>query len=73
MTKVDWNGTLVEELDLLAAVQHNCACSFDRLGARLSICSGHSMLMNDQRALNGLLWHRHLRDLLLAEEGVASR
>ena len=70
MTKIDWKGSTLEELDLLAAVQHNCTCSFDCLGACLSICPGHSMLVNDQRALDGLLLHRHLRNLLLAEEGI---
>jgi hypothetical protein len=29
------------------------------------------MLVNDQRALDSLLWHRHLMYLLLAEEGIA--
>jgi hypothetical protein len=28
------------------------------------------MLANDQRALDGLLWNRHLVDRLLTEEGI---
>ncbi len=70
MTNIDWKGSTLEELDLLAAIQHNCACGFDCSGARLSICAGHSMLLNDQRALDSLLRHRHLRNQLLAEEGI---
>jgi hypothetical protein len=73
MTKIHWNGTILEELDLLAAVQHNCACRFDGLGERLSVCPGHVMLANDQRALDGLLWHRHVRRLLLNAEGISRR
>jgi hypothetical protein len=64
---------LVAIHNLLAAVQHYCACSFDRLGGCSSICPGHLMLVNDQRALDSLLWHRHLRYLLLAQEGLGPR
>lgn len=70
MTTVVWNGTIMEELDLIAAIQHNCDCKFGRRNVRLSACAGHSMLAGDQRALNGLLWTRHLAKRLLAEEGI---
>ena len=72
MGGVAWNGTVSEQLELMAAVQHNCECSFDRIDARLTACSAHTMLARDQRALNGLLWNRHLVQRLLTEEGISS-
>ena len=70
---VAWKGTITEQLDLMAAVQHNCDCSFDgRDGRRLTACSAHKMLARDQRALNGLLWNRHLVARLLTEEGISA-
>ncbi len=68
---VMWNGTLHEQLDLMAAVQHNCACMFDDMARRLSTCSGHTMMTQDQRALDGLLWTRHLVERLRTEEGIS--
>jgi hypothetical protein len=68
--KVVWHGTLREQLDLMAAVQHNCGCRFDVAGGAISACEGHSMLTGDQRALNGLLWIRRQVRRLLAEEGL---
>jgi hypothetical protein len=56
----------------MAAVQHNCECSFDRMDGCLNACSGHTMLARDQRALDGLLWNRHLVKRLLAEEGISA-
>jgi hypothetical protein len=69
--RVMWNGTLHEQLDLMAAVQHNCECTFDDTGKPLSTCSGHTMLTQDQRALDGLLWNRHLVERLRTEEGIS--
>jgi hypothetical protein len=70
---IAWKGTIIEQLDLMAAVQHNCECSFDGSdGRRLTACSAHTMLAGDQRALNGLLWNRHLVERLLAEEGISA-
>ena len=71
VSHVLWNGTLREQLDLLAAIQHNCDCVYERMGARVSTCSAHAMLVHDQRALDGLLWHRRLLERLLAEEGLS--
>ena len=70
MQTITWNGTLVEHFELLSAVEHNCACTFDGSGVRVSFCSAHIMLRGDQRALNGLLWNRHLAKRRLAEEGI---
>jgi hypothetical protein len=70
---VKWHGTLREQLDLIAAVQHNCACSFDEADGSHTVCSGHLMYANDQRALDGLLWNRHLVARLRSEEGIGVR
>ncbi|MCA1645540.1 MAG: hypothetical protein LC797_08780 [Chloroflexi bacterium] len=45
----------MEQLDLMAAVRHNCGCTFARLDGALSHCSRHAMLARDQRDLGGLL------------------
>ena len=68
---VVWNGTLREQLDLIAAVQHYCACQYDGSARCIAPCAGHAMLAHDQRALDGLLWSRHLRTRRLREEGVS--
>jgi hypothetical protein len=68
--RTEWHGTLRERLDLIAAVQHNCACSFDASDGSHAVCSVHEMLANDQRALDGLLWNRYLVDRLRMEEGI---
>ena len=73
MTSVTWNGTLLEQLELIAAIQRNCACSFDTAGMRVAACGAHTMLAHDQRALNGLLWTRRLAYLRLHEEGITAR
>ena len=67
-----WHGTLMEQLELLAAVQHNCECRYDAMHQRVARCAGHSMLALDQRALNGLLWNRRLAGRLRMEEGADS-
>jgi hypothetical protein len=68
---VEWHGTLIEQLELMAAVQHNCECRYDSLGQSRTQCASHVMLASDQRALNGLLWNRRLAQRLLIQEGVA--
>jgi hypothetical protein len=69
---VEWNGTLIEQLELVAAVERNCECKFDSVGMRLGACSAHAMLVRDQRALDGLLWSRRLAKRRLAEEGISA-
>jgi hypothetical protein len=71
-SRVEWHGTLRERLDLIAAVQHNCECSYAATDGSHIVCSVHVMFANDQRALDGLLWNRHLVDRLRSEEGVAA-
>jgi len=70
VVSVMWNGTLSEQLDLIAAIQHNCGCSFDGTTASLSACSSHAIL-REQRALDGMLWIRHVVARLRAEEGIS--
>ena len=72
MSGSTWNGTLIEQLELVAAVERNCECTFDKMGMRVAACAAHVMLRRDQRALNGLLWTRRLVKQRLAEEGVST-
>jgi hypothetical protein len=55
-TPVVWTGTQEESFTLFNAIARNCACEFGLMGVKLSTCAPHCMLMEDQRALNGLLF-----------------
>jgi hypothetical protein len=72
MTYTRWHGTRFEELDLLAVVRRHCTCEVDEDGVRLSVCPPHRMLLEDQRALDGLLFARRLARRLQAEERCAA-
>ncbi len=63
-----WNGTQQESILLLTAIGRNCTCEFGFMGSRLKTCSVHQMLVEDQRALDGLLFARHMAERLRAEE-----
>jgi hypothetical protein len=63
-----WYGTQQESFDLVNAVARNCECQFGMMGVRLSTCAPHRMLMEDQRALNGLLFARRIAERLRREE-----
>ncbi len=63
-----WHGSQEEALDLLQALSRHCACVINAEGLRLSTCSTHRMLTDDQRAIDGLLWARRIRARLQAEE-----
>jgi hypothetical protein len=63
-----WNGTPEECLELLAAVQRNCTCNTDVKGARGSVCEAHTMLIQHQRVLNGLLFARRIAQRFIREE-----
>jgi hypothetical protein len=67
LDSVVWHGTLIEQLDLMAAVQHNCECRYYTMLEAFTACASHVMLASDQRALNGLLWNRRLAQRLLME------
>ena len=63
-----WNGTPTENLELLRAVNSNCDCQFGLMGMRLTSCPSHRMLVEDQRALDGLLFARRIAAQLRDEE-----
>jgi hypothetical protein len=63
-----WNGTREESTALVDAIARNCTCEFGIMGVRLSTCAPHRMLLEDQRAPNGLLFARRLADRLKTEE-----
>jgi hypothetical protein len=65
---IAWHGTGLETESLLQAVAHNCGCEFGLTGIQMSTCGAHQMLVEDQRALNGLLFGRYLAPRLLREE-----
>jgi hypothetical protein len=67
MITVHWAGTAQESVELANAVNRNCACTF-RLGVRLTACEAHTMMVRDQRALDGLLFARRIADRLRREE-----
>ena len=66
--RVSWHGTQQESFDLINAIGRNCTCEFGLMGVRLATCSSHRMLMEDQRALDGLLFVRRMAERLLDEE-----
>lgn len=69
-TQVVWYGSQQESLDLVNAVARNCSCEFGMMGVRLTICAPHKMLVEDQRALNGLLFARRIAERLRSEEST---
>jgi len=66
--KISWHGTQQESFDLINAIGRNCSCDFGLMGARLTTCGSHRMLLEDQRALDGLLFVRRLAERLQSEE-----
>jgi hypothetical protein len=67
-TSVQWHGTRAEALDLLQALSRHCSCVVNNLGLRLATCPAHAMLFSDQRAIDGLLFSRHIARRLRNEE-----
>ena len=68
MRRIIWRGDRQQALDLLGAVAQHCTCAVDARGLRYSSCPSHRMLVEDQRALDGLLFGRWLADRLRREE-----
>lgn len=62
-----WHGSLDDSFALAAAVQHNCECLHNEAGVVIEKCSAHK-IYDLQRALNGLLFARHLLPVLRAQE-----
>jgi hypothetical protein len=65
--RITWNGTTDEALALLAALSQYCDCRIER-GRTVTACASHTMLANNQRAVDGLLFMRRMASRLLAEE-----
>ncbi len=65
---VVWYGSQQESFDLVNAIARNCGCEFGMMGIRLAVCEPHRMLVEDQRALNGLLFARRIAGRLREEE-----
>ncbi len=53
-----FHGTPEEIALLLAAVARYCECGYGLMGVRISTCGGHTMMVSDQRALDGLVFER---------------
>ncbi len=65
-----WPSTNEEANRLLQAVARNCTCTGHTAGAEGQLCPAHQMAVADQRAINGLVFARHIVDQLRAEEGL---
>jgi hypothetical protein len=65
---VRWSGTHEESRDLANAIANNCTCTYSEAETRRVICAPHHMLVRDQRALDGLLFVRAIRDRLRQQE-----
>lgn len=63
-----WHGSEAQAIELLRAIAHHCSCAFSATGERLGSCSVHTMLAYDQRALDGLLFARHMSSRWSNEE-----
>ena len=64
-----FDGTDEEAKELELAVSHNCECEYEKATERLlRRCVAHSMMLYDQRALDGLLFSRRMQDRWLNEE-----
>jgi hypothetical protein len=66
--EVQWHGTRTEGLELVEALGRHCSCVFNAQGLRVSVCAPHEMLCSDQRAIDGLLFSRHIAVRLRSEE-----
>ena len=63
-----WHGTRGEFGELLEAVGKHCNCAADAKGVRTATCEPHRMVVEDQRAVDGLLFARHIVSRLRREE-----
>jgi len=67
-TQTLWHGTQQDSLELVNVIARNCSCEFGPHEVRVATCAAHRMLVEDQRALNGLLFMRQMSARLLEEE-----
>lgn len=75
MMVAQWNGSSEEAEALRVALGRYCAapeggdtCQFNADGMREKTCTAHKMLLEDQRALDGLVFVRRIAARLRAEE-----
>jgi hypothetical protein len=66
-TETVWNGTREEADKLCDILKRNCACGSAQTNSKQH-CAPHAMMLSDQRALDGLLFARHIAEQLLQEE-----
>jgi len=66
-----WRGTAVEWGDLWVAIEAQCACAYDVMGAHRTMCAAHLML-TEQPTLDHLLHVRRLRAWFLRNELCAA-
>lgn len=64
----NWHGLPGEWERLVRAAERNCSCLTTVTGIRISTCSLHHLLEEDQRALDGLLFTRRIAAQLVREE-----
>ena len=65
---VYWHGTRQEASELLYEISVHCSCEPPAGSPRPERCAPHRMLVEDQRAVNGLLFGRKIAGRLLLEE-----
>ena len=65
---VYWHGTRQEGSELLHAISTHCSCDAAAGPTQTRRCPPHRMLVEDQRAVNGLLFARKILGRLLLEE-----
>ena len=66
--QVVFHGNQNEAADLVNAIARNCSCEYALMGVRVNTCPPHRMLVEDQRALDGLVFMRHQVKQLRGEE-----
>jgi hypothetical protein len=65
-------GTEEEGAMLLTAIDKYCTCEYGEDGSLTSSCASHKMLVQDARALSGLVFMRRMAKCLLRGEGIPS-
>ncbi len=63
-----WRGREAQAFELLQALNRHCSCVTTPRGGLKAMCPGHQMLVDDERAINGFLFARHIASRLQAEE-----
>ncbi len=68
VSQVLWHGTAEEASELVDVLTRHCSCKFSARGELRATCAPHRMLIDDQRALNGLLFARRMARRFRLEE-----